>query len=236
MENGWVKIHRKIIDKAFYTKSAYVHLWVHLLLSANHKPKEFIWNGKIIVIKEGQMITGRKQLSVETGIPESSVQDILCFLEKQHQIQQQKTTKYRLITIVQWEKHQQSNNKATTKQQQADTNKNDNNVKNEKNTIPEINSGDINILIKEFEGLNPASKKFYAIPTQRNACSELIRIYTLQRVLKIVKDTLPKTNGLQYFPTISTPLQLLDKFIALESAIRKYQSEKLQTKDKYKVI
>lgn len=157
MNNGWVKIHRKILEKGFYQKSAYVHLWLHLLLTANHEPKEFMWNGNIILIKEGQMITGRKELSRQTKIPESTIEDILKFLEIQHQIQQQKTTKYRLITIVNWIKHQsnnkKSNNRATTEQQQADTNKNDKNVKNDKKKIAETSSAPFSLKeeIKKLE-------------------------------------------------------------------------------------
>jgi hypothetical protein len=41
-ELGWIKLHRKLQKKGYYKKSEYIHLWVHLLLSANHKEKEFI--------------------------------------------------------------------------------------------------------------------------------------------------------------------------------------------------
>ena len=61
-ENGWIQIHRKIKEKAYYSKPQYLALWLHLLLSANHKPKEFLWNGETIKVKEGQFITGRTQL------------------------------------------------------------------------------------------------------------------------------------------------------------------------------
>lgn len=97
-------------------------------------------NGKIIIIKEGQLLTGRKQLSESTGIAESTVEDILKLLENEQQIQQQKTTKYRLVTILNWKEYQESDNKATTKQQQADTNKNvknDNNVNTSVATAPQ---------------------------------------------------------------------------------------------------
>jgi len=229
MEKGWILIHRKLKDKGFYKKSCYVHLWVHILLSANHKPKEFMWNNNTIVVKEGQFITGRKELSKVTGISETTIERILDYLEKEHQIGQQKTTKYRLITIVNWKDYQIKDNKRTTNGQQTDTNKEYNNVKNEKNTT-EASSVDIPILIKAFEGLNPASKKFYGIPTQRNACKALIDTYGLDRVKTVIEKTLPKTNGLQFFPTITTPLQLQDKWVQLESAIRKYQSENKKIK------
>lgn len=100
----------------------------------------------------------------------------------------------------------------------------------------ETSSPDIAVLIKSFESINPASKKFYGNKTQRSACQHLIDTYGLDRVKTIIEKTLPKTNGLQFFPTITTPLQLQDKWVALESAVRKYQSEKITNKEKYKII
>lgn len=133
MNNGWVKIYRKIIDCGFYKRSSYVHLWLHLLLKASHQEQKFMWNGKIIIIKDGQILTGRKQLSEETGIPETTIERALDFFEKNgHQIGQQKTTKYRLITILNWNSYQKSDSKAdnkrTTNGQQTDTYKNDKNI------------------------------------------------------------------------------------------------------------
>lgn len=135
MNQGYIKLHRKILEKGYYKKSQYIHLWVHLLLIANHKSNEFMWNNEIIIIKEGQLITGRKQLSEDTGISESTIERILKLLENEHQIEQQKTTKYRVITILNWSKHQKvdikRNNRRTTDGQQTDTNNNDKNDNND---------------------------------------------------------------------------------------------------------
>ena len=92
--------------------------------------------------------------------------------------------------------------------------------------IAETSSADIILLLDIFSSINPAVKRMYGNTTQRKACRDLIDTYGLERLKKIVLETLPKTNGLQYFPTITTPLQLLDKFTTLESAIKKYQSDK----------
>lgn len=109
--------------------------------------------------------------------------------------------------------------------------------KKEKETkTSEKSSEEIPILIKSFEELNPATKKFYGNTTQRKACQSLIDTYGIERVINVIEKTLPKTNGLQFFPTITTPLQLQDKWVALESAIRKYQSEKLSINNKYPKI
>lgn len=137
-QNGYVWLHRRLKHKAFYKKSAYVHIWVHLLLSANHAPAEFMWNGEVVILHRGQLITGRKELAQQTGVPETTIERILNFLENEHQIGQQKTTKYRLITILNWDSYQKvdivSDNKRTTSGQQADTNKNNNNNKKNKDT------------------------------------------------------------------------------------------------------
>lgn len=124
MENGWIKLHRKIQDSGLYSKPTYFLIWIHLLLSANHRPKKFIWNGKDITVREGQLITGRKKISEALEIPESTVERALGYLEDTSKIGQQKTTKYRLITISKWHQYQLADNKRTTNGQQTDTNKN----------------------------------------------------------------------------------------------------------------
>lgn len=133
---GYIKLHRCLLENPISQKPIYAWLWTTLLLLANHKPNKFMWNGNIIIIKEGEVLTGRKELSVKTGIPETTIEDILKYLERQHQIRQQKTTKFRIITIIEWQKYQnsdtKSDNKPTTSRQQADTNKNEENEENEK--------------------------------------------------------------------------------------------------------
>ena len=136
MENGWIKLHRKILDNPIIKKPQYFTLWSVLLLLAQHTEQKIIWNNDTLAIKEGQLLTGRDALKKITGIPTSTIEDILNYLEKsQHQIRQQKTTKFRLITIINWKQYQisdtKSNNRATTEQQQSDTYKNEENDKNE---------------------------------------------------------------------------------------------------------
>ena len=135
MSKGWVSVHRSLQEKGWYKKSDYVHLWLHILLKANHKDAEFWFNGQNVKVMRGQFITGRKQLASDTGINESKVQRILNAFENEHQIEQLKTNRNRLITIVNYDSYQvseqqteqQVNNKRTTSEQQVNTNNNDNN-------------------------------------------------------------------------------------------------------------
>ena len=136
---GWVAIHRKLKDKGYYKDSEVVHIWLHLLLSVNHKPNEFIFNGETRIIETGQMITGRKSIAEATGINEHKVDRSLELLERMGQIKQLKTTKNRLIIILNWEKYQTSeqqvSNKLATSEKQVSTNINVNNINNDNNVI-----------------------------------------------------------------------------------------------------
>jgi len=134
--NGWIKLHRCLQEKRFYTNPDRLALWVHLLLSANHAPKEHYFGKKPIIIKPGQFITGRKMLAQQIGMSESKVERILTYFEKiEQQIEQQKSSSSRLITILNWKEYQQIeqqieqqvNNQRTTSEQQVNTNNNDNN-------------------------------------------------------------------------------------------------------------
>jgi hypothetical protein len=141
MENGWVKLYRKRLNNPISQRPAYCHLWDGLLLLAQHKPTTFIWNNHKQALNAGQILTGRRKLSKQFGLPESTIDRILKYFENEHQIEQQKTNKFRIITIKKWQKYQgekkagqangqQMNNKRTANEQQMDTYKN---VKNDKN-------------------------------------------------------------------------------------------------------
>ena len=136
METGWIKIHRKILDKGFFKDSEYFHVWMYLLLNANHKDKEFIFNGQVVFVKRGQLITGRKVLAAAVFMSESKVQRLLQAFEKMKIIEQQNRSKYRLISILNYDKYQSGeqelNSKRTATEQLLNTN---NNVNNENKII-----------------------------------------------------------------------------------------------------
>lgn len=141
MSEGWIKIQRSLTGKGWANRPEYVALWVHLLLMANHKNSEYFWNGKTIILKAGQLITGRKILSEVSGISQTTVERILKTFENEQQIGQQKTSTSRLISILNWDKYQKvgqhsgqrADNGWTTDGQRMDTKEECNNDKNDKN-------------------------------------------------------------------------------------------------------
>ena len=91
-----------------------------------------------------------------------------------------------------------------------------------KHLIPDI--------IREFESINPAAKTFYSRNPQRRAVQELLDLHGFEKLVSVINNTLTKTNKLPYFPTITTPIHLRDKWSQLEAAIIKHRNEiKLKT-------
>lgn len=137
--NGWIKIHRQLKEKAYYKDSEFIHLWLHLLLCANHANGEYLNGYEIIKLKKGQFVTGRKKLSLETGISESKIERILKVFEIEQQIEQQTNSRNRVISILSWDKYQeteqQTDSKRTASEQHLDTNNKNKNNKNEKNIL-----------------------------------------------------------------------------------------------------
>lgn len=141
---GWIKLHRKLLDNPVTMKDTdHLAVWIYLLLNASHNEHPALFRGEKIILKPGQLITGRKSIALVLHIDESKVERILKSLKSEQQIEQQTSSKNRLISITNWEFYQQSeqqneqqvNNKRTTSEQQVNTNKNIKNDKNERKDI-----------------------------------------------------------------------------------------------------
>jgi len=124
----------------WYHDSQMVHLFLHMLIRANHEPKK--WRGTLI--QRGQFVSGRKALSVETGISEQSIRTCISKLKSTNELTTKSTNKFTLYTIVNWDTYQingdgtnqptnqQPPNNQPTTNQQLTTNKKYKNYKNDK--------------------------------------------------------------------------------------------------------
>jgi len=141
MSNGWIKIHRKFIEWQWFGNSEAVHLFLYIILKANHADK--MWQGHDV--KRGQLITSIGHLSIATGISQRSVRTLLKKFENTGEIEVKTTNKFTLVSVCKYECYQiadeesdkqnvtQTTIKRQTTDKQVTTNKNDKNYKNEKN-------------------------------------------------------------------------------------------------------
>lgn len=150
MNNGWISLHRKIRNSPAYSDPFLFKLWAHCTLKATYVEYEQQIGTEKITLQPGQFITGRDALADEynRGVqPKLLVKPLslwrkLKILEDMQLLNIQSTNKYSVITVLNWNEDQQSeqlmNNKRTTNEQQMNTNNNSNNSNNknkEKDTV-----------------------------------------------------------------------------------------------------
>lgn len=80
-------------------------------------------------------------------------------------------------------------------------------------------------VIKAFEVVDPKNKNYYVNKTQRKAADFLVEEYGLENVLNIVK-VLPETNKIIYFPSITNPHELQERWVKLGDAYAKEKKNK----------
>ena len=129
---GWIKLYRKFLNWEWSSNPNMVALFLHLLLSANHKDNN--WKG--IEVKRGQFITGMDSLSKGTGISIQTLRTCLSKLKLTGEVTIKSTNQFSIITISNYEDYQaqeDDTNKQTNKP--LTTTKNIRSINNNKKEI-----------------------------------------------------------------------------------------------------
>ena len=147
---GWITLHRKLLDWEWYDDIPVKVLFLHLLLKANYQPTK--WRGQ--TIDEGELITSISSLSEETGLSIKQVRTALDKLQSTGEIGTRRASKGQAIKVHNYGIYQRYNeaegqakgkqraNKGQAKGKQAYninnniTNKQDNNITSITNDAP----------------------------------------------------------------------------------------------------
>ena len=192
MTGGYIKLYRQLLDNPVVCKDAdHYAIWGYLLLSATHDNYDVVFGKMRITLKPGQLITSRKSISKQFHINESKCERVLTLFKNEQMIEQQSSSKNRLITILKWidyqsleqQNEQQVNNNRTTSEQQVNTNKNVKKNKNDKNekkkdidVFIEFANGDAELLeaLMLFEQMRIDKKKPMTPGAQKLLVNKLI--------------------------------------------------------------
>lgn len=186
---GHIKLERKILEWEWYKHPNVCRLFIHLLLTANHKDGK--WQG--ITVKRGQVIAGRIELAADLALSEQNVRTALDKLKLTNEITIKSTKQYSIITICKYDSYQSfkdkdnqqitneltnelTNNQPTTNQQLT-TNNNVNNDNNEKKII--------------FSLYKPLPENFNGLPE-----SKIVAVIQLLKITKQVDITNDDVSGL----------------------------------------
>lgn len=148
MSQGWISIHRKIrecyiwdTEEPFSKRDA----WIDLLLLANHRDKDTIFDGNKITIKKGQYLTSVRMLAEEWHWGNAKTLKYLRLLEECGMITREANSRRTLITIVNYDIYQGFNNEEqnssrtpidTVAERPSTTNNNINNENNDNKYTP----------------------------------------------------------------------------------------------------
>ena len=150
MSDSFITLSRKILNWEWYTDSNTFRLFIHCLIKANWRQKD--WRG--ITIPRGSFITSQDNLSNELGLTRRQIITSLTKLTKTKEIIKKGYNKYTLVTVVKYDDYQKSSdddvqqmyNKCTADgttdvQQMYTTNNSNNNNNSNKSNNNIINRG-----------------------------------------------------------------------------------------------
>lgn len=128
MNNGWIKIHRKLTEWEWYSDVNTTRVFLHLLIVANHKDKN--WRG--IEVKRGQRLTSLDKLSAETNLSVSKIRTAVKKLISTNEIASKSHSQHTVFTMINYNEYQSDDkqdskpvtNESQTNDKQIATNKN----------------------------------------------------------------------------------------------------------------
>lgn len=101
MSDGFIKLSRSLLDWDWHDEPKTGYLYIIMLLLANHE--ETLWRGETLL--RGQLLTGRRQLSIASGLTEDEVRTALTHLKKTGHAIVTAKNKYSVITLPKYDEH-----------------------------------------------------------------------------------------------------------------------------------
>ena len=120
MDDGFITLHRSVQKHWIWQEPEALKFWMALLLEANWQEKKTMFNGSLLTVKRGELVFGRIKYSRELNISEKKIRRYIALLEQENMITkgQQKSNKFSLISITNYESFQKRASKGPAKGQQ----------------------------------------------------------------------------------------------------------------------
>ena len=176
---GWIKIHRQLLEWEWYNDINTFRLFMHILLKAQHKPIE--WQG--IKIDAGSFITSLDKLSKETGLSIRKVRTALDNLKTTCELTSKTTSRYSIITVNNWNKWQANDTPPDKQTTCLCYNKNE---RREEESVNRTINNVVNITSSLYKGYGSYSN-VYLSPRQRGA---LLTLMGSEKLLATLIDEL----------------------------------------------
>nr|WP_202118443.1 DNA replication protein [Escherichia coli] len=94
------------MDVPFYKDAEAAHLWVHLLLRANHEQTLVSTDVGDVICERGEFITGRNTLAMETGLTADRVKSLLRKFQNLGMITTKSNNRFTVLKVVKYDEYQ----------------------------------------------------------------------------------------------------------------------------------
>lgn len=130
MNEGYISIHRQILDNPISSKPLYLSVWIYLLCNANHTDRHIILNNQKILIKRGSFLGSIAKIAKHFNVSRSQISNTLDYFEKDKMLYTKRTQNYTIFQVLNYDRFQGAVHKKNTASTPPDTTNNDNNDNN----------------------------------------------------------------------------------------------------------
>jgi len=114
--NGWVKLHRSMLNWEWFDNPKMAHFFTYCILKASHN--DYRWRGK--KLDAGQFPMGLNTASAETGLSVRSIRTCINKLKSTNELTIETSPQGSIITLLNWNKYQTETNEPTINRQSND--------------------------------------------------------------------------------------------------------------------
>lgn len=101
MTDSFIPLSRALLEWDWHDEPKTGWLYVVMLMMANHE--ETRWRGE--TLRRGQLLTGRQQLSIASGLTEREVRTAMEHLKKTGDIKVDSRSRYSVVTMLRYDEH-----------------------------------------------------------------------------------------------------------------------------------
>ena len=131
---GWIKIHRKILDWEWFDDDKTFKLFIYFLFTANYEDKK--WHG--ITIPRGSIVTSLNHLSEKMHVSVRSIRTSINRLKSTHEVTCKTTNKFTIVTVCKYDNYQTMEDDKRQAERQAERQTNDKQTTNKRQQLKNI--------------------------------------------------------------------------------------------------
>lgn len=204
-------------------------IWIYILMSVNHEPKAGFERG------EGYFNFTVERDLIGKDISPDMIKKFLVFARQSGMLDTRRSTRGMRIKVLKYNTYQtdergmstdSGTNEAREKHERSTPINKNVRSKEDKKDTSDVPSQDVVEVIDSFGELNQSFKKWYGNKTQRGAIQRLLELHGKEKLLQVIK-VLPQSNRQPFLPTITTPLELEDRWAKLEAGLVKLKAKSL---------